>query len=111
MPNNPVQIILDDRDFCQAPEPGQPPGNRDFFEGADETFRRHKEALIAVIEAAADEIRHSPRTCRLSQGPDAVRKVLPPGGVSVLGRPSSPAWVPTPSARSTSGHRSSSWMR
>ena len=69
MPNNPVQIILNDRDFHQAPEPGQPPRNRDFFEGADREFRWHKQALIEATKAAADEIRRSP------YGPAAYLKV------------------------------------
>ncbi len=69
MPNNPVQIILNDRDFHRAPEPGQPPRNKDFFEAADEAFKRHKQALIAAAEVAADEIRHSPH------GPAAYLKV------------------------------------
>ena len=69
MPNNPVQIILNDRDFHQAPEPGQPPRNRDFFEGADKAFEWHKRALITETKVAADEIKDSPH------GPAAYLKV------------------------------------
>lgn len=56
MPNNPVQIILNDRDFHQAPEPGQPPRNKDFFDGADGAFERHKAALLTSLEEAKTEI-------------------------------------------------------
>ena len=69
MPNNPVQIILNDRDFHQAPEPGLPPRNRDFFEGADREFAAHKQSLLQAIDTAIDDIRHSP------YGPAAYLKV------------------------------------
>jgi hypothetical protein len=69
MPNNPVQIILNDRDFHQAPEPGQPPRNKDFFDGADYAFAMHKQSLLAAIDAIISEIRRSP------YGPAAYLKV------------------------------------
>lgn len=56
MPNNPVQIILNDHDFHQAPDPGQPPRNKDFFEGADKAFVTHKASLLAAIDRIIDEI-------------------------------------------------------
>ena len=56
MPNNPVQIILNDRDFHQAPESGQPPRNKDFFDGADAAFKRHKAALLTSLKQAKTEI-------------------------------------------------------
>ncbi|MGH1560261.1 hypothetical protein ACRAWD_26735 [Caulobacter segnis] len=39
---NPVQIILNDQDFHQAPEPGQPPRTKDFYDGADAAFAAHQ---------------------------------------------------------------------
>lgn len=69
MPNNPVQIILNDRDFHQAPEPGQPPRNKDFFDGQDNAFEKHKQAMLASVDAIIDEIRKSP------YGPAAYLKV------------------------------------
>ena len=60
MSNNPVQIILNDTDFHQAPEPGQPPRNRDFFDGADRAFADHKAALIAAVDAVIAELEKSP---------------------------------------------------
>jgi hypothetical protein len=69
MPNNPVQIILNDRDFHQAPDPGQPPRNKDFFEGADKPFVEHKATLLAAMDRIIDEIHESP------YGPAAYLKV------------------------------------
>lgn len=69
MSNNPVQIILNDRDFHQAPDPGQPPRNKDFFEGADKAFVTHKDSLLAAIDRIIDELRMSP------YGPAAYLKV------------------------------------
>ncbi|MFZ2983202.1 S8 family peptidase [Sphingobium xenophagum] len=60
MANNPVQIILNDQDFHQAPDPGQPPRNRDFFDKADEAFAAHKNALIASIDVVIAQLRTSP---------------------------------------------------
>jgi hypothetical protein len=69
MPNNPVQIILNDRDFHQAPDPGQPPRNKDFFEGEDRAFVAHKDSLLASIDRIIEEIRVNP------YGPAAYLKV------------------------------------
>lgn len=49
MPNNPVQIVLNDDSFIRAPEPGQAGPDRDFFEGNDKGFAQHKAALIARL--------------------------------------------------------------
>jgi hypothetical protein len=69
MPNNPVQIVLNDSDFHQAPDPGQPPRPKDFFEGRDAEFVRHKAGLLAALDAVTDEIGKSP------YGPAAYLKV------------------------------------
>lgn len=69
MPNNPVQIILNDRDFHQAPDPGQPPRNKDFFDGADRAFVAHQSSLLAAIDRITDEISRNP------YGPAAYLKV------------------------------------
>ena len=60
MPNNPVQIILNDQDFHQAPDPGHPPRPKDFFENADDAFAEHKQALLASIDVIMAELRASP---------------------------------------------------
>ncbi len=41
MPNNPVQIILNDDAFLRAPEPGRRGTEKDFFDGND-NFRLKK---------------------------------------------------------------------
>lgn len=69
MPNNPVQIILNDRDFHQAPDPGQPPRNKDFFDGADRAFVAHQASLLSAIDRITDEISRNP------YGPAAYLKV------------------------------------
>lgn len=69
MPNNPVQIILNDRDFHQAPDPGQPPRNKDFFEGADREFAAHKATLLASVDRIIEHLAKS------SNGPAAYLKV------------------------------------
>jgi len=59
MPNNPVQIILNAQDFHQAPDPGQAPRNKDFFEDADREFVEHKDLLLAAVDRVINEIRRS----------------------------------------------------
>ncbi|MCY4304411.1 MAG: S8 family peptidase [Aestuariivita sp.] len=56
MPNNPVQIILNDQSFLRAPEPGKSGPNRDFFEDSDQAFQKHKEKLVASIDRAETAI-------------------------------------------------------
>ena len=56
LPNSPVQIILTDRHFRQAPEPEQRHPKRDFFDGADSAFASHKAALLASLKQARTEI-------------------------------------------------------
>ena len=69
MPNNPVQIILNDQDFHQAPEPGQPPRNKDFFEDQDHAFAEHMKALLAALDEIIETVSTSP------YGPAAYLKV------------------------------------
>lgn len=69
MPNNPVQIILNASDFHQAPDPAQPPRNKDFFDGADGAFVAHRNSLLAAIDRIVEEIAGSP------YGPAAYLKV------------------------------------
>ncbi|MEM1037776.1 MAG: S8 family peptidase [Pseudomonadota bacterium] len=59
MPNNPVQIVLNDRDFHRAPDPGQPPWPKDFFVGNDKAFAAHRGALIAAVQAIIDHVEDS----------------------------------------------------
>ncbi len=75
MPNNPVQIILNDQDFHAAPDPGQAPRNKDFFDGADAAFAVHRSrTLLIAIDGVYRRARgRSLRPCGLSPGPDARR--------------------------------------
>lgn len=59
MPNNPVQIVLNDDRFVQAPDPGRSGPDKDFFEGNDAGFAHHKTNLIAVIDATDRTLRAS----------------------------------------------------
>ena len=66
MPNNPVQIILNDEAFLRAPEPGMGGPGKDFYEDRDKTFQAHREMLVDSIdqvERAIDEADFGPATC------------------------------------------------
>lgn len=60
MPNNPVQIVLNDTDFHALPEPGQPPRPKDFFAGADRAFVAHRNSLAADIQKIIERVENSP---------------------------------------------------
>lgn len=60
MANNPVQIILNDRDFHQAPDKKPPPRPKDFFDGADKAFEAHRASLLAAVDAIIAQLRTSP---------------------------------------------------
>ncbi len=57
MPNNPVQIVLNDRDFIQPADKGRAGEEKDFFEGKDAAFAKHKAELVAQVDAAINEIK------------------------------------------------------
>ncbi|MFK3888831.1 S8 family peptidase [Sphingomonas sp. NPDC079357] len=84
MANNPVQIILNDRDFHQAPDPGTPPRNKDFFDKADAAFAAHKKALLAAVDAVIAQLRASPygplAYVRVQMRSDALAKSYRPVG-------------------------------
>ena len=50
MPNNPVQIILNDDAFLRAPEIGRRGLEKDFFDNNDAGFERHKAELLASVD-------------------------------------------------------------
>ncbi|RYF05873.1 MAG: hypothetical protein EOO77_27805, partial [Oxalobacteraceae bacterium] len=65
MPNNPVQIVLNDDSFLRAPDPGRAGPDKDFFEKHDRAFALHKAALLArldEIDATLAESRFGPVT-------------------------------------------------
>lgn len=49
MPNNLVQIVLNDRDFLEAPEPGRSGPEKDFFDADDDGSARHRASLMSAV--------------------------------------------------------------
>ncbi|MDA9488748.1 S8 family peptidase [Bradyrhizobium sp. CCBAU 11361] len=60
MPNNPVQIVLNDEAFLRAPDPKQGGVDKDFFEGRDAEFVRHRERLLATIQTIERDVQRWP---------------------------------------------------
>lgn len=59
MPNNPVQIILNDESFLRAPDAKKSGPDKDFFEGQDAAFVRHRDALVARLDAIERDVKAS----------------------------------------------------
>jgi Subtilase family len=59
MPNNPVQIVLNDNAFLRAPDPGRGGPDKDFFVGDDEGFVHPRDALLAAVDAIDAALRTS----------------------------------------------------
>src|ERR1700734_1840506 len=51
MPNNPVQVILNTRDYFVSPDPGRFGPARDFFEDRDQEFSVHRDKLVRQVAA------------------------------------------------------------
>ncbi len=60
MPNNPVQIVLNDDRFIRAPEPGRGGPDKDFFNGDDDAFEQHKRAILNSLASIDDHLEKSP---------------------------------------------------
>ncbi|MDX5365028.1 MAG: S8 family peptidase [Alphaproteobacteria bacterium] len=82
MPNNPVQIVLNDDSFIRAPEPGRAGPDKDFFEKRDTEFAVHRAAMIArldEIDATLATSRYGPVTyVRVRMRPEAIAKSYRP---------------------------------
>ena len=61
MPNNPVQIVLNDSAFLRAPDPGRAGPDKDFFNGDDEKFLKHQQAVVAALDAIDERLAASPQ--------------------------------------------------
>jgi hypothetical protein len=60
MPNNPVQIVLNDQSFLRAPDPKRSGPDKDFFEGRDADFVQHRDGLIADLDRIEKEVEQWP---------------------------------------------------
>jgi hypothetical protein len=82
VPNNPVQIVLNDDSFIRAPDPGRAGPDKDFFEGNDRGFAAHKAEMIAKLSAIETKIqawRFGPMAyVRVRMRPEAIAKSYRP---------------------------------
>lgn len=69
MASNPVQVILNDKNFLRAPDPGQGGGEKDFFVDRDKAFEAHRNDLVASLTAIQT------RVSAWSYGPAAILRV------------------------------------
>ena len=60
MPNNPVQIVLNDELFLRAPDPGQAGPEKDFFQDHDAAFMAHRARLLEQLSTIAAGLEASP---------------------------------------------------
>jgi hypothetical protein len=59
MPNNPVQIVLNTKDFYVTPEPGRMGYPKDFFENRDKEFREHQARLVRQVSSITAALQQS----------------------------------------------------
>ncbi len=82
MPNNPVQIVLNDESFLRAPDPKRGGTDKDFFQGHDAAFVQHRDALLARLDAIEQDVKLSPYgpLCylRVRMRPEAIAKSYRP---------------------------------
>src|SRR4051812_26703141 len=52
MPNNPVQVILDSRNYINRVDNAGGGGHKDFFAGRDDLFKAHKKSLLGSLQEA-----------------------------------------------------------
>ncbi len=60
MPNNPVQIVLNDDAFLRAPDPKRGGTDKDFFEDSDAAFVKHRDGLLAVLQKIENDVARWP---------------------------------------------------
>lgn len=82
MPNNPVQIVLNDDAFLKAPDPVRAGPDKDFFENNDRGFVAHRTAMLErlnSIEAKLSTWRFGPVAyVRVRMRPEAIAKSYRP---------------------------------
>lgn len=59
MPNNPVQVILNTRDFFVSPDPGRVGPSKDFFQDRDHEFVAHRDQLSRQVQSIASVLHQS----------------------------------------------------
>jgi Subtilase family len=59
LPNNPVQVILNTRDYLIAPDPGRFGPAKDFFAGRDQDFVDHRDKLLRQVASIATAFQRS----------------------------------------------------
>lgn len=59
MPNNPVQVILNTRDFFVSPDPGRSGPSKDFFQDRDQEFVAHRDQLSRQVQSIASVLQQS----------------------------------------------------
>jgi hypothetical protein len=59
MPHNPVQVVLNTKDFFVVPEPGRMGYPKDFFEGQDANFTRHRSRLSRQVSSISEVLQQS----------------------------------------------------
>jgi hypothetical protein len=59
MPNNPVQVVLNVRNYFNEPPPGHMGPAKDFFEGRDKEFAKHREKLTRQVEGVGAAMQRS----------------------------------------------------
>ncbi len=59
MPNNPVQVILNTRDYFVSPEPGRVGPSKDFFQDRDQDFVDHRDKLSRQVQSIASVFQQS----------------------------------------------------
>lgn len=60
MPNNPVQVVLNDEAFLRAPDPKRGGSDKDFFERRDAEFVKHRSELLAILDRIEKEVSQWP---------------------------------------------------
>jgi hypothetical protein len=59
MPNNPVQVVLNTRDYFVVPDPGSYGPAKDFFKDRDQEFVEHRDKLLRQVRSIATAFQRS----------------------------------------------------
>lgn len=59
VPNNPVQVVLNTKNYLVAPDPRRAGPAKDFFEGRDQEFVEHRDKLLRQVTSIATAFERS----------------------------------------------------